>query len=142
MCAASALRRPAVGTPCPSAADRVPLHPAGIRGRLEQPILARDGTDTPERPRRGDDDVVAALTQLRDHLVAEPRLDLDLEGLALARVERAREVVRVEARRVDRRLQVEPAVDVLQEGVQRPLILLVAPGRPEGDVWMPAAECE
>src|SRR5919204_2381174 len=120
------------------AADGVALHAARIRGGFQQPVLAGDGGDAAERPRLDDLDVVAALAQVGNYLVAEARLELDLLGLAVARIERAREVVRVEARRVDRRLQVEPAVDVLQENVERPLVLLVAARSAERDVWIAA----
>src|SRR3954452_1029968 len=77
-----------------------------------------------------------------DDLFAEARLELDLTRLAVARVERAREVVRVDARRVDRLLQVQSAVDMPEEEVERPLVLLVAAGRAEREIWIAAAECE
>src|SRR5438067_1051266 len=95
-----------------STADRVALHAARIGGRLEQAVFARNGADSSEGPVPDHLDVVAALTQLADYPVPEPRLHLDLARLALARKEGAREVVRVEVRGIDRRLQVEPAVDV------------------------------
>src|SRR5213080_3418958 len=83
---------------------------------------------------------MTALPEVPDHLVSEPRLDLDLPRLALARIEGAREVVGAEVRRVDRRLEVETAVDVLQKHVQRPLVLLVAARCTEREVGMAAAE--
>jgi len=43
-------------------------------------------------------------------------------------------VVGVELGGVDRGLEVEPEVDVVQERVQGPLVLLVAPGRAEREV--------
>src|SRR5256885_8360101 len=124
------------------AADGVPLHAARIGGALQQAVLARDGADAAQRPIAGHHDVVAALAQLAGDVVAEARLDLDLTRLALARIKRAREVIRVEAGRVDRLLQIEPAVDMTEEEVQRPLVLLVAARRPERDVRLAAAERE
>src|SRR4051794_28835216 len=132
-------RRRLVGA---SAADSVTLHAARIRGALQQTVLARDRADAAERPVAGHLDVVAALAQIGDDLFAEARLELDLTRLAVARVERAREVVRVEARRVDRLLQIQAAVDMPEEEVERPLVLLVAAGRAEREVWVAAAECK
>ena len=42
--------------------------------------------------------------------------------------------------RVDRRLEVEPEVDVTDEGVQRPLLLLVAAGRAPREIRCTVAE--
>ena len=123
-------------------ADRVSLHAAWVGPGLQQAVLARDRADAAERPIACDLDLVPALAELLYDLLAEARLDLDLQRLALARIERAREVIRVEARRVDRGLQVQPAIDVLQEEVQRPLILLVAAGRAERQIRIAAAERE
>src|SRR6266480_4237477 len=122
--------------------DGVSLHAPRVGRGLQQAVLAGDGTDPTERPVAGDLDIVPALSQFAYHLVPEPRLDLDLQRLALARIERARKVVRVEGRRVDRALQVQPAIGVLQKEVERPLILLVASGRTERQVWIAAAERE
>ena len=44
------------------------------------------------------------------------------------------EVVGVELGRVDRLLQVQPEIDVPDERVQRPLLLLVAAGRAPGEI--------
>ena len=48
----------------------------------------------------------------------------------------------VEVGRVDRLLQVHPAVDVTQEHVQRPLLLLVASGRAVREPRLAAAQNE
>src|SRR5438477_1457676 len=124
------------------AADRVALHAARIGGCLQQAVLAGYGADPAERPISNHLDLVATLPELLNHLVTEPRLDLDLPRLAFARIERAREMVRVEVRRVDRLLQVQPAIDVLEEDVQGPLVLVVAAGRAEGEVGVAAAKGE
>src|SRR5713226_1666977 len=117
------------------ATDRVPLHAARVRGGLQLPVwIAPGGADAAERPLRRHLDVVAAITQARDHRRVEARLDLRVPRPRLSRVERAGEVVRVEGGRVDRRLQVEPELDVCEEDVQRPLVLLVAARRAEGEV--------
>src|SRR3954452_3608046 len=75
-----------------------------------------------------------------DDLFAEARLELDLTGLAVALIDRAREGGRVGARRGDLLLQVQAAVDMPEEEVERPLVLLVAAGRAEREVWGAAAE--
>ena len=51
-------------------------------------------------------------------------------------------MIGVEARRVDRRLQVVAEDDVTQEDVQRPLVLLIAAGRSEREVREAVAERE
>ena len=51
-------------------------------------------------------------------------------------------MVGVEVRRVDRLLQVLPQVDVTQEDVQRPLLLLVAAGRAPREVRLAVAKRE
>ena len=43
---------------------------------------------------------------------------------------------------VDRLLQVQPAIDVIEEGVQRPLLLLVAAGRAPRQIRLPVAKRE
>ena len=48
----------------------------------------------------------------------------------------------MERRRVDRRLQVEAEVDVVEEEQQRPLVLLVAARRAEGEIRVAAPEGE
>src|SRR5438270_3709225 len=122
--------------------DRVALHPAWIRGSFHHAVLAPGRADSPERPVVGDDDLVAARAQVVDLPTCEPALDLDLAWEGIARVERARKVVRVERRRIDRSLKVESEVHVVQEEDERPLILLVAARRSEGEVRIAAAECE
>ena len=83
-----------------SAADRVALHPAGVGGGLQHPVaLAAGGADTAERPvdprpvRRDRAGRSSSTVRRR----SGPRRESDA-GLGLARVERAREVVGVEAR--------------------------------------------
>jgi len=49
-------------------------------------------------------------------------------------------VVGVELGRVDRLLQVQPSVDVAQEDVEPPLLLLVTAGRPPRQPRLAAAE--
>ena len=126
-------------TPCGSApssrparcarlnADRVALHPARVRARAQRPVRrARDRAEAAERPRLDHVDVVAAAAQLLDDLGRDARLDVHPPQLGLAREERARQVIGVERRRVDRLLEVAPEHGVLEEQLQRPLVLLVA----------------
>ena len=81
------------------------------------------------RPSDHGSETVTSWPRARSSSIASsPSLRLDGERAepGLSREERAREVIGVELRRVDRRLQVEPEVDVAEEHVQRPLVLLVA----------------
>ena len=54
--------------------------------------------------------------------------------MRFVRPERAREVLGVDERRVDRRLQIHPEIDDVEQELQRPLVLLVAAGRAEDHV--------
>ena len=74
---------------------------------------------------------MTAIEQVGDDLGPEPRLERERAGARLAWEERGREVVRVELRRVDRGLEIEPEMDVVEEDVERPLVLLVAARCPE-----------
>src|SRR4051794_13441580 len=82
---------------------------------------------------------MAPLAEAGDRLLADAILDRDVPRQGLARVEARRERLGVVVRRVDRRLQVEAEVDVSEEGVERPLILLVAAGRAGREVRLAAA---
>src|SRR5436305_808704 len=53
-------------------------------------------------------------------------------GMSGTRVERARHMLVVEFRAVDRFLQVHPVMHMMQEELGRPLVLTVAARRPEG----------
>ena len=135
----------AEGGRCPqeSAPDGVALHPARVRRGLEDAArLAAGGAHAPERPGLGDDHVVPAASELLDRGSREARLDLDLSRPRLTRVEGAREVVRMEGGRIDRRLEVEPGEHVAEEEAELPLVLLVAARRAEGEVRLSVAEGE
>ena len=95
--------------------------------------VTADGTHPSQRPRRAHHDLVPASTQLGEHLLGPNRSSThDLARMRLARIERTREVRRVERRRVDRLLQVHPAQHVVEQEAQLPLVLLVAARRAEG----------
>ena len=81
---------------------------------------------------------MTALAQPFDRLRAGALLDRDVPHARLARVERARERLGVMPGRVDRLLQVQPEVHVREERVERPLVLLVAAGRPEREIRLAA----
>ena len=75
-------------------------------------------------------------------VVAEALLDEQRARDELAREERRDQVLGVEVGRVDRLLQVQPAIDVVEEDVQRPLLLLVAAGRAVREPRLAAAQHE
>src|SRR4030095_16708608 len=83
------------------------------------------------RPRLGALDAVAAPRELLAHALLEAAFELQRPRPRAARVERLRKVLGVEHRRVDRLLRVEAEVDEREEEDERPLVLLVAPGRAE-----------
>src|SRR4029078_1047541 len=118
------------GTMRPSlAAGRVPLHAAGVRRSEDLATLTLHGADATERPRIRDSHLMAAATEVLDRVLAETRLDRQRARREAPGVERRDEVIGVPLRRVDRRLQVEPAGDVPEERMQRPPLLLVAAPR-------------
>src|SRR4051794_34222514 len=88
----------------------VALHAAGVRGGDDLATLTLHGAHATERPRIRDRHLVAAATEVVDHVLAETRLDREGARREPSRVERPDEVVGVPLRRVDRCLQVEPAV--------------------------------
>src|SRR5262245_25170181 len=106
----------------------VTLHAAGVGGGVEQAIPAGDSADPAEGPRALDLDVMATAAQFGDCSVPHPGLHVKASGVGVTRVERRREMRRVERREVDRLLEVHPVVHVVQEEPQGPLILLVAAG--------------
>src|SRR5213083_2254626 len=73
---------------------------------------------------------MATSAEVVDRLRREAPFDGERPSRESARVERRDEVMRVELRRVDRLLQIEPAVHVSEEDVKRPLLLLVTARRP------------
>src|SRR5215218_1984431 len=77
---------------------------------------------------------MAAGTQTLDNVGLQPVLDNELAWRRRARVVRAREVFGVEVGRVDGLLQIEAEVDVRQEEVHGPLVLLVSPRGAEGQI--------
>ena len=111
---------------------RSPACRAGSRAPRSNPSGAREtALRRPSDQSSTTHDVVPARAQRVDRVRRHPALDLDPPRLGLARIERAREVRRVEHRRVDRRLQVAPVHRVGEEELERPLVLLVAAGRAE-----------
>src|SRR5206468_12057336 len=120
--------------------DRVTLHAARVCRCVEQTLaVAAGGADAPERPRPLRLDEVAATLEPDERLAAEALLDLDDPRPRLPRVERLREVVGVEVRRVDRLLGVQAEVDDREEEDERPLVLVVAARRAEGEQLAVAA---
>src|SRR5579859_1130475 len=123
-----------------SAADRVAMHAARVRARLQLPVLvAADGADAAERPGRRGFDVVPAGAQAGERLLPGAILDGDMPRARLARIEGAWERLGVMVRRVDRGLEVHAEVRMREQRVQRPLILLVAARRSEREIGIAAA---
>ena len=114
-----------------SAPPRTPACRGGSRRRAARRRARARSRTAAQRPVVGDDHVVPALPQPARSSPPAPRLDLDRARRRLTRVERAREVVGVEHRRVDRLLQVQAEHRVGEEELERPLVLLVAARRAE-----------
>src|SRR6059058_2690197 len=101
--------------------DGVALHAARVRGGDQLTPFALHRGHAPELPRADDRHLMAAPSQLGDDVVPEAGLDVQRPQLDVARRERLDQVMRLELRRVDRRLQVEAPVDMAQQRVERPL---------------------
>src|SRR5580700_3618103 len=86
----------------------------------------------------------AAVSRPSDHAgptsTTWPRFSSSLRLSAGARPERDREVLGMPSRCIDRLLEIEPCVDVAQEELRRPLVLLVAAGRAPGEVGLAIAQ--
>jgi hypothetical protein len=140
-------RRPAPSLPYPAAVRRqnhyrptaYPCIPRGLAPAFSSPSGSRataltlpsdhGGRTTTSCPRR---------RQLVDRLRA--LLDLDLVEVDVARIERARHVVGVEVRGVDRLLEVAAEVEMAEQRVELPLVLHVAAGRADRHVGLAVAE--
>jgi hypothetical protein len=109
-----------------SAARRVALHAARIGGRLAPRIVTRRGGQPALRPFIIDFYLVAALLQLGDGFFGNAALQHKNAGARGARPERRGEMLAVPGRRIDRLLEIHVAVDVAQEVLRDPLVLLVA----------------
>ena len=94
-------------------------------------LPTRPGPTSTSWPRRRNSLMVASGTRDFDHQHAGPRR---------ARPERNREMLGVPGRRVDRFLQIHAGMDVAQEELRRPLVLLVAAGRAPGEIGLAVAQ--
>src|SRR5688572_17442975 len=116
-------------------ADRVALHAAWVGACAHEPVgLTGDGGHAPGRPRGPDRDVVATALEVADGPGVEARLERERPRSKPSWEERRDQVIGMELRRVDGRLEIQAQVDVPDERVQRPLLLLVATGGPPGEV--------
>ena len=117
--------------------------PRGFAAATIWPPSRCDRADAAERP-----GVACTVTswprRRRSAITSSPKRDSTASerGAKLARVERRDQVVGVPLGRVDRLLQVQPAVDVAQKNVERPLLLLVAARRAVGEPRLAVAEHE
>src|SRR5947209_12324221 len=118
----TAIRRDRHGTLPPS---RVTLQAARVRGSTQLAVRLLDGSYPAERPVGLDRDLVAAPAKVVDDGAREPGLDGERPRHEAARVEGRDQVLGVKLGRVDRLLQVQPTVHVVQENVEGPLLLLV-----------------
>src|SRR6266700_8350869 len=113
---------------------RVALHAAGIGGSTTAAADLRGGGEAAFRPvGTGLHDMPAAVQGI-DGRPRHAVLDHQHAGPRGARPERDREMLRMPGRRVDRFLQVHLGVDVPQEELRDPLVLLVAAGRAPGQI--------
>src|SRR3954467_2802707 len=119
--------------------SRVALHAPGIGGRAAAAANLGSRSEAAFRPVGADlDDMAAALQGIGGRL-RHAVFDHQHAGTRGARPERDREMFGMPRRRVDRFLQVHLGVDVAQEELRGPLILLVAARRSPGHVRLAVA---
>src|SRR6266571_3151371 len=115
---------------CTLAADGVALHAAGIGGGAQLAVFGLHGRDAPERPVGLNGHTVPAAAKLVDDVRAEPAFERQRPPREASWVEGRDQVVGVELGSVDRLLEVESAIDLPQEDVEGPLLLLAPTPRP------------
>src|SRR5262249_9305384 len=120
-------------------AGRVTLHAARIGGGATPAALARRCREAAFRPVRPNLDEMAAALELAHGRLRQPALDDEHARPSGARPERARKMLGVPRWRVDRLLQVHARVDMTQQELGRPLVLLVAARRAPGEVGFAVA---
>src|SRR5918993_357592 len=118
---------------------RVALHAARVGGGLAPWILAAGRRQPAFRPVVVHLDLMAALTQILDRFRRNAAFQHQHARPGGAWPEGGGEVLAVPGRRVDRFLQVHAAMDVAQEHLGDPLLLLVAAGRPPDHVRLAVA---
>src|SRR5580704_15942484 len=119
---------------------RVTLHAARIGGGAAAWADAGGGGEAAFRPVGADLDLVAAALEFVDGLFRHAAFDHQEAGMRGARPERAREMLGMPSRRVDRLLHIHARVDMTQKELRDPLILAVAAGRAPGEVWLAVAQ--
>src|SRR5262249_52155247 len=118
--------RPRSGEAGDSPPGGVALHAARIGGGTTAATLACSRGQAALRPVGLDLDDVAAAAQLFNGVGRQPALDQEHAGTRFARPERTCEMLGVPGRGVDRLLQVHATMDMTQEELGDPLVLLVA----------------
>src|SRR5690349_11385976 len=121
---------------------RIALHATRIGGRLAALAVARGGGEPPFGPVRTDLDLVAALLQLILRRLRHAAFEHHDAGTRGARPERGEKVLGVPGWRIDRLLQVHLRVNVAQEELRDPLVLLIAARRAPGEVRLAVAQRE
>src|ERR1700676_2122753 len=119
---------------------RVALHAPGIGGGAAAAADLGGGGEAAFGPVRSGLHDMPALLQIIDGRLRHPVLDHHHARPRRSRPERDREMLGMPRRRVDRLLQVQLRVDVTQEELRGPLILLVATGRTPGEVGFAVAQ--
>src|SRR6185437_10212207 len=125
--------------PMRSSPGRVALHAARVGGGLAPRILAARGGQAALGPVVVHLDFVAALAQFLDRLLGHPALQHQHARTGGARPEGGGEVLAMPGRRVDRLLQVHAAMDMAEEHLRDPLLLLVAARRAPAHVRLAGA---
>src|SRR5436190_8011210 len=117
-----------------SASGGVALHAARVGGGTTAGPDLGGGGEAAFRPVGADLDDVTAPAEFVDGRLGHAAFDHEHAGPRGAGPERDREMFGVPGRRVDRFLQIHVGVDMPQEELRDPLILLVAAGRTPGHV--------
>ncbi len=120
--------------------------PRGFGGGLEHPAfggrLAGTAGEAAFRPRFAEPQAMAAARQCRARRLGEARFECHEAGVRGARIERTPHVLGVKGGEIDRLLQVHAVMHVMQEHQLRPLVLVDAARRAEGEIGFPRAESD
>src|SRR5918911_41434 len=99
------------------------------RGGAAAAAVPCGGGEAAFRPIRADLDDMAAPLELANRGLRQPAFHDQHAWTRGARPKRARKMLRVPGRSVNRFLQIHPGMDVAQKELRRPLVLLIASGR-------------
>src|SRR6202453_3773640 len=126
-----------------STAHRIALHAARVGGGFHAILLARGGHQPALRPIRSDLDDMTAFPQVRDGGGWHAVFDDEHARASGAGPEGRREMLSMPRRSIDRFLKIVARMDMAEEELGNPLVLLVSTRRAPGEIGftVPQSHC-